>query len=167
LLPIIRSATNDTQRLAWSECSGAKLLGVRPIAESYGELRGELRGLLTGIRSSLDSEAQHKGDFKFAGERAEDNSEPIDLPASWRIGKTTTATAFGRALAVSKPARRLNSLHVGANRRRSPWWQATLARRSPTGLLPHPNGLRARPQARHTHERANVQTRPRLHTLYL
>jgi hypothetical protein len=67
---------------------GAKLLGVRPIAESYGELRGELRGLPTGIRSSLDSEAQHKGDFKFAGERAEDNSEPIDLPASWRIGKT-------------------------------------------------------------------------------
>ena len=60
LLPIIRSATNDTMTLSgWHDPSvqGAKLLGVRPIAESYGELRGELRGLLTGIRSTLDSEA--------------------------------------------------------------------------------------------------------------
>jgi hypothetical protein len=58
------------------------------IAESYGELRGELRGLLTGIRGGqLDPDARtRKGEFKFAGERNESDTEPIDLP-SWRTGR--------------------------------------------------------------------------------
>lgn len=60
------------------------------IAEALGTLRGELRGVLTGLRSGqLDPKARtRKADgFKFAGEHAEDNDEPIDLP-SWRTGKT-------------------------------------------------------------------------------
>jgi hypothetical protein len=37
---------------------------------------------------ALSASAQHKATSSLPAERAEDNSEPIDLPASWRLGKT-------------------------------------------------------------------------------
>jgi hypothetical protein len=57
------------------------------IAESIGTLRGELKGCLVGIRDSIDPNARRKDAFRFAGERAEDNNEPLDLP-DWRVGRT-------------------------------------------------------------------------------
>src|SRR5260370_1213098 len=55
------------------------------IAESFARLHEEVNALI-GIRKSIAETQTRKGEFRFAGERGEDNNEPIDLP-DWRVGR--------------------------------------------------------------------------------